>query len=104
VSDYPPPPPPGYGGYGTPYGQPANPPSNFLVPAILSTIFCCLPFGIAAIVYAAQVNGKWQAGDFAGAQQAARRARTFTYVSVVLGLVGGVIYGIIVLSTGQSTR
>ena len=84
-SQYPPPP-----GYGPPYGygQPAGPPpNNYLVPAILATIFCCLPFGIAAIVFAAQVNGKWQAGDVVGAQQSAQRARTFTFVSVGLGLV-----------------
>ena len=29
---------------------------NHLVWAILVTIFCCLPFGIVSIVYAAQVN------------------------------------------------
>ena len=40
---------------------------NYLVPAILVTIFCCLPVGIAAIIQAAQVNGKLQAGDYEGA-------------------------------------
>ena len=35
---------------------------NYLVFAILATVFCCLPTGIPAIVYAAQVNGKLQAG------------------------------------------
>ena len=94
-----PPPPPGYG-YGYPYGQPAGPPpNNFLVPAILSTIFCCLPFGIAAIVFAAQVNGKWQAGDVAGAQQSAQRARTFTFVSIGLGLVA-ILFWIAIAAAG----
>ena len=41
---------------------------NYLVFAILATVFCCLPAGIPAIVFAAQVNGKLQAGDLAGAQ------------------------------------
>lgn len=35
---------------------------TYLAPAILTTIFCCLPFGIVSIVYAAQVNGKLAAG------------------------------------------
>ena len=48
---------------------------NYLVFAILATIFCCLPTGIPAIVYAAQVNGKLQAGDFAGAQAASKSAK-----------------------------
>ena len=39
---------------------------NYLAQAILVTLFCCLPFGIVAIVYAAQVNGRLQAGDIAG--------------------------------------
>src|SRR5438093_12052328 len=29
---------------------------NYLIQAILVTLCCCLPFGIPAIVYAAQVN------------------------------------------------
>jgi hypothetical protein len=47
---------------------------NHLVWAILATVFCCLPSGIAAIVYAAQVNGKLQVGDIAGAQAASKNA------------------------------
>ena len=49
-------------------GRPAAPSvriKNYLVESILVTICCCLPFGIAAIVFAAQVNGKLQAGDIA---------------------------------------
>ncbi|WP_353951269.1 CD225/dispanin family protein [Knoellia sp. S7-12] len=86
------PPPPAGGGYG---GAPAGPPpSNFLIPAILSTIFCCLPVGIAAIVFAAQVNGKWSSGDQAGAIESAAKAKKFTIISVVAGVVVLVLYGI----------
>ncbi|HKT89321.1 MAG TPA: CD225/dispanin family protein [Candidatus Sulfotelmatobacter sp.] len=59
---------------------------NYLVFAILATVLCCLPTGIAAIVYAAQVNGKLQAGDFAGAQQASRNAKMWCWISFGLGL------------------
>lgn len=59
---------------------------NYLVFAILSTVFCCLPSGIAAIVYAAQVNGKLQAGDVAGAQAASRNAKLWCLISLGLGL------------------
>ncbi|NER07984.1 MAG: CD225/dispanin family protein [Okeania sp. SIO3C4] len=31
---------------------------SYLTQAILITVFCCLPFGIVAIVYAAQVNSR----------------------------------------------
>ena len=53
---------------------------NYLVFAILTTIFCCLPTGIPAIVYAAQVNGKLQAGDFAGAQDASKNAKMWCWI------------------------
>ena len=60
---------------------------NYLIPSILVTIFCCLPLGIVAIIFAAQVNGKVAAGDIAGAQSSSRTARTLVIVSVVVGVV-----------------
>ena len=45
-------------------------PKNWLVESILVTIFCCLPFGIAGIVNAANVNTRYDAGDFDGADKA----------------------------------
>lgn len=59
---------------------------NYLVFAILATVLCCLPTGIAAIIYAAQVNGKLQARDFAGAQEASRNAKMWCWISFGLGL------------------
>ncbi len=54
---------------------------NYLVQAILVTIFCCLPFGIVSIVFAAQVNGKVAAGDYAGATATSNKAKTWAWVS-----------------------
>ena len=59
---------------------------NYLVFAILATVFCCLPTGIPAIVYAAQVNSKLQAGDLAGAQLASKNAKLWCLISLGLGL------------------
>jgi len=59
---------------------------NYLVPAILVTVFCCLPFGIVAIVYAAQVNGKAQAGDIAGAQEYSNKAKMWSWIAFGTGL------------------
>jgi hypothetical protein len=70
---------------------------NYLVQAILTTIFCCLPFGIVSIVYAAQVNGKVAAGDRAGALQSSRNARMWAWISFGSGLVLGVGYLILVV-------
>ena len=80
-----PPPPPPYGAM--PPGQPAgSPPPNYLVWSIL-TIFCCWPLAIPAIVFAAQVNGKWASGDFAGAQDSSAKARKFALWATIVGVI-----------------
>ena len=56
---------------------------NHLVLAILVTIFGCLPFGIVAIVYAAQVNRRLDAGDYEGAKRASEWARAWAIISVI---------------------
>lgn len=71
---------------------PAQKVPNYLVQAILTTLFCCLPFGIVAIVYAAQVNGKVAAGDYAGAVEVSGKAKTWCWVSFGLGLAGTIIW------------
>jgi len=68
---------------------------NYLVFAILATVLCCLPAGIPAIVYAAQVNGKLQAGDIAGAQDASKNAKMWCWISLGAGLAVGVVWGIL---------
>lgn len=65
---------------------------NYLVQAILTTICCCVPFGIVAIVYAAQVNSKIQAKDFEGAQNCSRLAKIWSWVAFGCGLVVGILY------------
>ena len=55
---------------------------NHLAWAIAVTIFCCLPAGIVAIVYAAQVNGMVDAGDYRGARRASRNAKIWAIVSM----------------------
>ena len=59
---------------------------NYLVPAILVTVLCCLPFGIPAIVYAAQVNGKLQVGDVVGAKESSKNAKMWCWISFGAGL------------------
>ncbi len=89
-------PPPPAGGYG---GAPAGPPpSNTLVMAILG-LLCCWPLGIPAVVFAAQVNGKWNAGDQAGAIEAAAKAKKFATIALVLGVIATIFY-IVLIMTG----
>ena len=75
-------------------------PKNWLVEAILVTIFCCLPFGIAAIVFAAQVNSKFDAGDYEGALKASREAAKWTKISFFTGLAVIALYLIFIFLLG----
>ncbi|HET8782569.1 MAG TPA: CD225/dispanin family protein [Pyrinomonadaceae bacterium] len=69
-----------------PAGTTTNVP-NYLVPAIISAV-CCFPLGIISIIFAAQVNGKVAAGDIAGALNASKMAKIFSYVFIGLALLG----------------
>ncbi len=70
---------------------------NHLVKAVLSTLFCCLPLGIVAIVYASQVNTKVTAGDYQGAQIASDNASRWGNISIGIGLVVIVVYVLLVV-------
>jgi hypothetical protein len=71
--------------------QPQTPPPNYLVFAILATIFCCQILGIISIVFAAQVNSKWNAGDIQGALDASRNAKLWAWIAFGSGLILGLI-------------
>jgi hypothetical protein len=84
--------------------QPVANVPNYLVFAILATLLCCLPAGIPAIIYAAQVNGKLQAGDIAGAQQASKNAKLWCWISVGAGLFFVVAYALLIMMRVMSHR
>jgi hypothetical protein len=74
---------------------------NYLVQAILVTLFCCLPFGVLAIVNAAQVNTKLQAGDYEGAVKASEEAKKWCWWSFGIGGVVTILYVIAAIATSS---
>lgn len=75
---------------------------NYLVWAILVTLLCFLPTGIVAIVYASQVGSKLAVGDVAGAMEASNKAKMWTIISVVIGIIIGI--ALFAGSAGNSYR
>lgn len=67
---------------------------NWLVEAILVVILCgCgMPFGVAGIVFAAQVNSKLAAGDHEGAEKARAEAAKWTKIGFWVGLGCIILY------------
>lgn len=84
------------------YGYGAQPPmpDTHLVWAILTTLFCCLPFGIVSIVKASQVSSAYHAGNYQQAEQNSRDAKKWAIISASVGLIGGFLYFIAIASLG----
>jgi len=74
---------------GTPYA--GTPIPNYLVQSILVTLCCCLPFGIAAIVFAAKVDGLASSGRIAEAQEASRKAKMWCWIGFGLGIPANIL-------------
>jgi hypothetical protein len=83
-------------------GIPNNLRSQYLVKAILATLFCCLPVGIVAIVYAAKVDSLSRSGDIYGAEDAARKANLWANWSIGLSLTGTFLYIILIVVLGAT--
>lgn len=68
---------------------------TYLWQSIATTLLCCLPLGIVAIIQAAKVNGLMAAGDLDGARNASKAAKKWATISFVVGLVLGIIYTVV---------
>lgn len=75
-----------------PYAGTPEPIDNKLVPAILVTLFCCLPFGVAAIIQSSQVNTLLAQGNRAAALEASRKASDYIGYGVGAGLLFAFLY------------
>jgi hypothetical protein len=76
---------------------------DWLIPSILSIIFCAWPLGIPALVFAIKANGSKKRGDMAAAAQQAKTARLFVILSVVLGIIVWIYLGFIIATTEVPT-
>lgn len=77
-----------------------NRPKNYLIESILVTIFCCLPLGIVGIVYATQVNSKFDSGDFDGAIKASKDAKSWMKWGLIGGAIVVVLYLVFIFALG----
>lgn len=77
-----------------------NPPENYLVWAILSTIFCCPPLGIVTIIKSTKVKELWAQGDAMGAERASNDTKKWLIWTAVAGILFGIIYAILIFVIG----
>ena len=53
-----------------------------LVAAVLATVFCFVPTGVAAVIYAARVSALLAGGDVEAARRASHTAKRLCWVSL----------------------
>ena len=70
-------------------------PKTWMAESILVTVFCCLPFGIAGIVFASKVSSLYAAGNYEAALQASKDAGKWTKIGFIVGLVVIVLYQLV---------
>lgn len=68
----------------------------YLVLSIITTLCCCLPFGIVGIVYSTKINSAVNARDWEGAQKAAKTAKIWIIASAIVGFIVEVIYVVMI--------
>jgi len=74
---------------------------TYMAQAILVTIFCCLPFGIVAIVNASKVSGMIASGDYENATKCSLQAKKWVNWAVIAAVIYVAFYGIIAVLGGS---
>lgn len=93
-----------YDQYGNTYQNPAEMINTtpYLVFAILTTICCCIPLGIPAIIFASKINAAQLQGHYDEARDCAKKAKLFSILAAVLGILFSVIWFVIILISNYS--
>lgn len=78
-------------------------PDNYLVWSILVTLFCCLPFGVVAIVKSCAVDSAFNAGNSELAQMESAAAKKWCWISLITGFIGtalSAVFGFLLAAIG----
>lgn len=90
----------GYDRYGQYSPQSEQKPINgtlYMIFSVLALLMCCLPLGIASIIFSSKINAQQKSGDYAGARESARIAKILLIVSLVAGIImSAVVVGLLV--------
>ena len=72
--------------------NPAVKPDNNLIWAILTTVLCCMPLGVVAIIKASSVDNLWNQGQYEAAIKAAAEAKKWSMIGIGCGVAAIIIY------------
>ena len=71
-------------------------PDNYLAWSIITTLLCCWPFGIPAIINATKVDKLWAQGNKAEALEKSKEAKKWCWVSFGCAIAFWILYVIII--------
>lgn len=75
--------------------QPARP-NNYLVLAIISIFFCCMPLSIVSIIYATKVNTAYDNGNYVLAESSSKNAKIWLFASIGVGIISIILVFVLV--------
>ena len=80
--------------------EPSRPikPDSHMFLAILSTLFCCFPLGMYAIILASKVDGLYLMGEYEEARMKANDAEEWAAIGMVCAIIGWLIYVILIVA------
>lgn len=76
-------------------------PDNMMVWSILTTVVCCLPLGIAAILESNKVDSLWASGNHNEAIESAEKAKKYCIIAVGVGVLVWIICIVLSLVMGM---
>ena len=79
--------------------EPSRPikPDSHMFLAILSTLFCCFPLGMYAIILASKVDGLYLMGEYEEARMKANDAEEWAAIGMVCAIIVWLIYFIFIV-------
>ena len=77
-------------------------PKTHLTKAIIITIFCCLPFGIASIIHASRVSSSYAVGNYEYAVEESDKANKWANIGIIVGIIYYTFYIGIMVWAGLS--
>ena len=75
-------------------------PDSYLVLAILSTVLCCLPTGIYAIICSTRVDTFWASGHYEEAKKNSKQALIWSLIGAGAVVVSTILYFFLFLMAG----
>ena len=75
-------------------------PPTYLGWSIAALILCCMPLGIAAVIFSGQVKSAWRSGDIDKARRASERAQWCIILSMSLGMILQLFWGVFQAAAG----